>query len=342
MDERWFVPLAQQRAIEDRRLDKVVVVGAGQVGVACAYAMLIQNTADELVLLDLNHEKLVGEAMDLEHGIPFVEPTVVRAGTLADCAGADVVVLTAGAKQRPGESRLDLVRRNAELFRTMIPPLVAVAPEAIFLVVSNPVDVLTHLTLKLTGFPPARVLGSGTVLDTARFRYLLARRLGVDPRSLHAYVLGEHGDSEVPAWSAVQVGGTRLGALNPRCGAPDDPDGFGELFEQVRNAASEIIRRKGATCHAIGLGVSQIVQAIVRNQNRVLTVSTLVDPSYGLGDVCLSLPTVVGRGGAIGTVRLDLDPAEARLLARSAAVLRGVIAQIDAVDGEDLPRIIGG
>ncbi|MFQ3584410.1 MAG: L-lactate dehydrogenase, partial [Cyanobacteriota bacterium] len=177
-----------------RRLLKGSIIGAGQVGMACAYSMLIQNTLDELVISDIARDKVEGEVMDLVHGIPFVEPTRVRAGELADCAGSDVVILTAGAKQRPGETRLDLVQRNVEIFKSLIPALMEHCPDAILLVVSNPVDIMTYVSLKLSGLPAKQVIGSGTVLDTARFRYLLAERLGVDPRSLHAYIIGEHGD----------------------------------------------------------------------------------------------------------------------------------------------------
>jgi L-lactate dehydrogenase len=209
-------PLQQQAKQQaSRRLLKGSIIGAGQVGMACAYAMVIQNTLDELVLHDIDRAKLEGEVMDLVHGIPFVEPTRIWAGELADCAGSDVVILTAGAKQRPGETRLDLVHRNVEIFKSLIPALMEHCPEAIFLVVSNPVDVMTYVSLKLSGLPPGQVMGSGTVLDTARFRYLLAQRLGVDPRSLHAYIIGEHGDSEVAVWSKVNIAGTPIGQLSP-------------------------------------------------------------------------------------------------------------------------------
>ncbi len=318
--------LLQQQAKQQapRRLLKGSIIGAGQVGMACAYAMVIQNTLDELVLHDIDRAKLEGEVMDLVHGIPFVEPTRIWAGELADCAGSDVVILTAGAKQRPGESRLDLVHRNVEIFKSLIPALMEHCPEAIFLVVSNPVDVMTYVSLKLSGLPPGQVMGSGTVLDTARFRYLLAQRLGVDPRSLHAYIIGEHGDSEVAVWSKVNIAGTPIGQLSPAW----DPAHLGDIFEQVRNAAYEIIRRKGATSYAIGLGVAQIVQALVRDQRRVLTVSSLTQGEYGLPEVCLSLPRVVGRQGVERTLVMALTESEQQQLHRSAQILRQVIDSI--------------
>jgi L-lactate dehydrogenase len=262
--------------------------------------------------------------MDLVHGIPFVEPTRIWAGELADCAGSDVVIVTAGAKQRPGETRLDLVHRNVEIFKSLIPALMEHCPSAIFLVVSNPVDVMTYVSLKLAGLPAGQVLGSGTVLDTARFRYLLAQRLGVDPRSLHAYIIGEHGDSEVAVWSKVNIAGTPIGQLSPEW----DPAHLGDIFEQVRNAAYEIIRRKGATSYAIGLGVAQIVQALVRDQRRVLTVSSLTQGEYDLPEVCLSLPRVVGRQGVERTLAMSLTESERQQLHRSAHILRQVIDSI--------------
>ncbi|MFS8857541.1 L-lactate dehydrogenase [Synechococcus sp. H55.7] len=300
------------------------IIGAGQVGMACAYSMVIQNTLDELVLHDIDRAKLEGEVMDLVHGIPFVEPTRIWAGELADCAGSDVVIVTAGAKQRPGETRLDLVHRNVEIFKSLIPALMEHCPSAIFLVVSNPVDIMTYVSLKVSGLPAGQVLGSGTVLDTARFRYLLARRLGVDPRSLHAYIIGEHGDSEVAVWSKVNIAGTPIGQLSPEW----DPAQLGDIFEQVRNAAYEIIRRKGATSYAIGLGVTQIVQALVRDQRRVLTVSSLTQGEYGLPEVCLSLPRVVGRQGVERTLAMSLTESEQQQLHHSAQILRQVIDSI--------------
>lgn len=304
---------------------KGVIVGAGQVGLACAYAMMIQNVLDEMVLVDINQDKLIGEVMDLEQGMSFVEPTVIRAGTMADAAGADVVVITAGAGQRPGETRLDLVQKNVEILKNLIPDIVAHCPEAILLLVSNPVDVLTYAAWKLSGLPKARVFGSGTVLDTGRFRYLLSRRLDIDPRSLHAYIIGEHGDSEVPFWSHANVCGTPLYHDGMAAG---DRQAMDEIFQQTKNAAYEIIRRKGYTNYAVGLAVTQIVQSIMRDQNRVLTVSCVIDEIFDIEDVCLSVPAVVGRMGVSRRLNLTLNPHEEELLLQSAQTLRGVIDQI--------------
>lgn len=304
---------------------KGVIVGAGQVGLACAYAMMIQNVLDELVLVDINQDKLIGEVMDLEQGMSFVEPTMIKAGAMADAAGADVVIITAGVAQKPGETRLELVQKNVEIFKTLIPDIVAHCPGAILLVVSNPVDVLTYSAWKLSGLPQARVLGSGTVLDTGRFRYLLSRRLGIDPRSLHAYIIGEHGDSEVPFWSHANVCGTPLYYDGM---AADDRQAMDDIFQQTKNAAYEIIRRKGYTNYAVGLAVTQIVHSIMRDQNRVLTVSCVIDEIFGVEDVCLSLPAVVGRYGVSRRLNITLSTREEVLLQQSAQTLRGVIDQI--------------
>lgn len=317
---------SSQRRTPPRR--KGVIIGTGQVGMAIAYAMLIQNTLDEMVLVDVNQDKAEGEVMDLVHGLPFVEPTRIMAGTLADGSDADIVIITAGAKQRPGETRLDLVQRNVAIFKDMIPEIVRHCPDALLLVVSNPVDIMTYVTLRLSGFPSHSVLGSGTVLDTARFRYLLAQKLMVDPRSLHAYIIGEHGDSEVPVWSKANISGMSL--------APDLADWnegdraiLESIFEQTRNAAYEIIQRKGATCYAIGLGVTQIVQAILRDQNRVMTVSTLLQGQHGLENLCLSLPAVVNRSGVSRILNLSLTETELTQLRHSGETLQSVIHQLD-------------
>lgn len=311
------------------RRRKGTIVGAGQVGMACAYSMLIQNTLDELVIIDINREKLEGEIMDLLHGLPFVEPTLIRAGEPADTANSDVIIITAGAKQKPGETRLDLVQRNVTIFKDLIPSLVEHCPEGIYLLVSNPVDIMTYVTLKLSELPKSRVIGSGTVLDTARFRYLLASQIHIDPRSLHAYIIGEHGDSEVPVWSKVNIAGTHLCGGGWEGSPSCDNQALDTIFQQVKNAAYEIIQRKGATNYAIGLGVTQIVQAILRDQNRVLTVSSLIDGLHGVRDVCLSLPSVVNRYGVTRVLNLSLSDGEKQKLQQSGQTLQAVLEQID-------------
>jgi L-lactate dehydrogenase len=311
-----------------RRPRKGAIIGAGQVGMACAYSMLIQSTFDEMVLFDRNRLKVEGEVMDLVHGLSFVEPAIVKAGTIADCQGADIVIITVGARQRTGESRLELLGRNVTIFKGLISELVQYCPDAIYLVVSNPVDVMTYVTWKLSGLPCNAIIGSGTTLDTARFRYLLAQDLQLDPHSIHAYIIGEHGDSEVPIWSRLNVAGTPLQALDPELGTANDPQQWYRTFEQVKNAAYEIIQRKGATSYAIGLAVTQIVQAILHDQNRVLTVSCLTSGMYGIEDVYLSLPAVVNRHGVNRIVRLSLNPEEEQQLLHSAQLLRQAIEEL--------------
>lgn len=303
---------------------RIAIVGAGAVGATLAYALMIRGQADELVLIDINRAKAEGEALDLRHGLPFVRPVDVHVGDYSDCAGADIVVITAGAASRPGETRLDLAGRNVGIFRQIVPKVVRYNAEGILLVVTNPVDVLTLLTLRLSGRPRNKVMGSGTVLDSARFRYLLAEHCGVDPRNVHAHIIGEHGDSEVPVWSLANIAGTRLTDYCVVCqqdceGVPKD-----EIFAQVRDAAYEVIQRKGATYYAVGLSVTSIVESILRDQHSVLPVSSLMQGPYGLEEVCLSLPTVVGRDGVVQVLELPLDEEELTALRRSAAVLKEV------------------
>ena len=323
------VPNPTQDLIPHRRPRKGVIVGAGQVGMACAYSLLIQNVLDEMVIVDVNTEKLEGEVMDLNHGLPFVQPTIIRSGTLADGEDADIVIITAGAKQKPGESRLELVQRNLEIFKGLIPQIVQYCSQAIVLIVTNPVDIMTYVSLKLSGLPTSSVIGSGTVLDTARFRYLLAENFQLDSRSLHAYIIGEHGDSEVPVWSKVNISGMQLFNEDSDGEKLEDADTIKPIFEQVKNAAYEVIQRKGATSYAIGLGVTQIVQSILRNQNRLLTVSSLIQGFEGIDDVCLSLPAVVNRQGVSRILNLMLTPTEKEQLQNSAKVLRQTIEKLD-------------
>ena len=311
-----------------RRPRKGAIIGAGQVGMACAYSMLIQSTVDELVLVDVNRVKLEGEVMDLVHGLSFVAPAIVKAGTIADCQGADIVIITAGARQKAGESRLELLGRNVAIFKELISELVRYCPDAIYLVVSNPVDVMTYVTWKLSGLPCNTIIGSGTMLDTARFRYLLAQDLQLDPRSIHAYIIGEHGDSEVPVWSHLNIAGTSLLDGDPQFGNISDPGHWYHTFEQVKNAAYEIIQRKGATSYAIGLAVTQLVQAIVHDQNRILTVSCLSNGMYGIDDVYLSFPAVVNRHGVNRIVRLSLSSEEEQQIKHSAQLLRQAIEEL--------------
>jgi L-lactate dehydrogenase len=304
---------------------RVAIVGIGNVGATFAYALLLSGLAAEIVLIDSNHARAEGEAMDLNHALPFTHPTRVWAGGYGDCAGAIVTVLAAGAPQNPGETRLDLVKKNAAIWSQIVPQAVEANPNGILLVATNPVDVLTYAAWKLSKLPAQHVIGSGTILDTARFRYLLSHHFAVDARSVHAYIIGEHGDSEVPVWSSANIAGMRLPQFSRAQNIPYDAEAMERIFTQTRDAAYQIIERKGATYYAVAAGLMQITQAILRNQNTVLSVSSLIRNYQGLDDVCFSLPTVIDRGGVEQVLRLELDSDEIEKLRRSAAVLRKTI-----------------
>ncbi len=307
---------------------RVAVIGAGNVGATFAYTLLLSGLAAEIVLVDLNHARAWGEAMDLGHAVPFSYPTRIWAGDYADCAGALVTVITAGANQKPGETRLDLLRRNARVFGEIVPRVVAANPDGLIVTATNPVDVLAYQAWKLSGLSPERVIGSGTILDTARFRFQLGQHLGVDPRSVHAFIAGEHGDSEVPLWSTANVAGMPVANYSADRGQPLDEDARTRLFTSTRDAAYAIIQNKGATYYAVAAGLSRLVEAIVRDQHTVLSVSSLVCGAYGIDDVYLSLPAVVSRRGIERVLQLDLNDTEVEGLRRSAEILR---ASIDAI-----------
>ncbi len=301
---------------------RVVIIGAGNVGATFAYALLFRGLAAEIVLIDANRARAEGEAMDLNHAEPFTNPTRVWAGDYDDCAGAAIVVVSAGAGQRPGETRLDLVKRNAEIFGKIIPEVAKRNPDGILLIATNPVDILTQVSQKLSGMPTNRVIGSGTILDTARFRHLLGKHFGVEPRSVHAYIIGEHGDSEVPVWSLANIAGLRLADYAEMNGISHDRTALDNIFHQTRDAAYHIIERKGATFYAVAAGLMRIVEAILRDQRTVLSVSSLITDYYGINNLCLSLPAVVGRNGIERVLRLQLNDEEQKALQNSAAVLR--------------------
>jgi L-lactate dehydrogenase len=314
---------------EESRLARVAIVGTGNVGSTFAYALLLSGLAAEIVLIDVSRKKAEGEAMDLNHAVPFTHPTRVWAGDYSDCAGATVTVLAAGVGQKPGQSRLDCLQANASIWREIVPQIAQHNPGGILLVATNPVDALTYAAWKLSELPATRVLGSGTILDTARFRFLLSQHFGVDARSVHAYIIGEHGDSEVPVWSLANIAGMRLPDYCRANGLAYEAQQMQEIFESTRDAAYQIIARKGATYYAVAAGLLRITQSILRHQNTVLSVSSLIDDYYGISDVCLSLPTVVGRGGIQRVLRLDLDETEATKLRHSADVLRKTVAALD-------------
>ncbi len=307
---------------------RIAIVGAGSVGANLAYASLIRGVASQVALFDLNVAKVEAEVLDLNHGLQFVPPaTVVGSDDIAVCADADVVVITAGAKQKPGQSRLDLADANVRIFRQLVPALLEVAPDTLLLLVTNPVDVLTYATLTFSGLPPERVLGSGTVLDTSRLRQHVARHCGVAVHNVHAYIAGEHGDSEIPLWSSATIGAVPLLDWS----TPDRPalDGPARdrIFRDVVTAAETIIRGKGATNYAIGLAGARILEAILRDEQAILPVSSLASGD-GLEDVCLSLPSIVGRAGLAGSLPVPLSDDEFAGLRASADTVRGVIGSL--------------
>src|SRR5690554_2248032 len=310
--------------------NKIVIVGAGFVGATSAYAIMNWGLASEIVLIDLNEEKAEGEAMDLSHGAAFVKPVKIRNGGYEDCKDARIVIITAGANQEPGETRLDLVHKNTRVFKSIVPEIIKYTKDAILLVVTNPVDILTYVTKKLSGLPSSQVIGSGTVLDTSRFRYLLSEHCRVNPRNIHGYVLGEHGDHEVTAWSLTTVAGVPFPEYCTFCGRQCNNEEFREeISRQVRNAAYEIIERKGATYYAVGLGVARIVESILRDENSILTVSTILDGQYGLDNVALSLPVILGAEGIVRVLNLDLAPEEEKKLREIGELLQGIIKDLD-------------
>jgi L-lactate dehydrogenase len=306
----------------------IAIIGVGSVGASIAYTLMQRGLARRLLLVDRNADKARGEALDLEHCTPLVAPVDVRAVPLEEIAGSEVVIVTAGAKQEPGQTRLDLAETNVALFRTLLPEIVRRTPEAWLLIVSNPVDVLTYAALRLTGLPPRQVVGSGTVLDTARLRSLIARRVHLSPANIHAYVVGEHGDSEIAIWSSADAGAVPLSALRFGESAVLDGAAEADLLEQTRRAAGEVIAAKGATNWAISVATARILEAYVRDESAILTVSRLLDDYHGIRDVCLSVPSVISRGGVGAALPVPLSAAEAAGLRQSADAVRAVIGRL--------------
>ena len=306
---------------------KVAVVGAGSVGATLAYACLVRGVGRTIALYDVNADKTGAEVLDLNQGLQFVpQATVVGADDIEVCRGADLVVITAGAKQKPGQTRMELAEANVALCRALVPRLLEVAPDAILLLVTNPVDVVTYAALKYSGLPSRRVFGSGTVLDSSRLRLLLAEHCGVAVQSVHAYIAGEHGDSELPLWSRASIGSVPLMAWDVPGRPPLDAAARDDILRRVIGAAGEIIRGKGATNYAVGLAAARIIEAVLDDQRLVLSVSSLLDGQAGIHDVCLSLPSVVNRDSIDAVLPGPLSEEEAEGLRRSAETVRGVIA----------------
>ena len=303
---------------------KAAVIGCGFVGSATAFTLMQSRLFSELVLLDVNMEKADGEAKDIAHGIPFAGQMKIYAGTYDDAADAAIIIITAGANQKPGETRLDLVQKNTAIYQSIIPEIVKRDFGGILLIVSNPVDILTYVALKLSGLPEERVLGSGTVLDTARLKYALGEHLGVDSRSVHSFIIGEHGDSEIAAWSSTNVSGIPLNEFCEMRGHFNHDAAMDAIAEKVKNSAYEIISKKQATYYGIAMSVKRICECIVRNERSILPVSAMMHGEYGIEDITLSMPAIVGIGGVETHVPIALSEEEAEKLVESAKKLKEV------------------
>ena len=303
---------------------KAAVIGCGFVGSATAFTLMQSRLFSELVLLDVNMEKADGEAKDIAHGIPFAGQMKIYAGTYDDAADAAIIIITAGANQKPGETRLDLVQKNTAIYQSIIPEIVKRDFGGILLIVSNPVDILTYVALKLSGLPENRVIGSGTVLDTARLKYALGEHLGVDSRSVHSFIIGEHGDSEIAAWSSTNVSGIPLNDFCEMRGNFNHDAAMDAIAEKVKNSAYEIISKKQATYYGIAMSVKRICECIVRNERSILPVSAMMHGEYGIEDITLSMPAIVGIGGVETHVPIALSEEEAEKLVESAKKLKDV------------------
>ncbi len=298
---------------------KIVVIGVGAVGSTTAYTLLLRQRMDELVLIDANKEKAIGDALDMNHGLAFLGKAKVWAGSYEDCADADIIIITAGVAQKPGESRVDLLKRKIAIFESITEQVLKFNKDGILLIASNPVDVMSYFTWKKSGWPSQRVIGSGTLLDTARFRYLIGEKLAIDPRSVHAHIIGEHGDSELPVWSHTNVAGSEIEL------SEEDRN---HIFHNTRDAAYRIIEAKGATYYAIALALDRICTAILKNEASVLNVSTLLKNYHGIDDVYLGVPSIVDRSGVREVLQFNVKQNEQELLRKSANKIKELIRSI--------------
>lgn len=306
-------------------LQKCAIIGVGFVGATVAYTLATSGLFSELVLLDVDRAKAEGQAADISHGVSFAQPCAIHAGDYQDLKDCGLVIIAAGANQKPGENRIDLLRRNQTILQGILSAVTAACPDCILLVVSNPVDVLTYLCQKLSGFPACRVIGTGTVLDTARLKYLVGQYLQVDSRNVHAFIIGEHGDSELAVWSSANISGMDLPDYCRIAGKAFSQSVLDDIYQNVRDAAYHIIQSKGATYYGIGMAVLRIARAIVRDERSVLPVSSVVCDRYGVSEVCLGLPSVVGRNGIETVLNPSLNQQEAEQLTSSAAKLRALL-----------------
>lgn len=308
---------------------KCAIIGCGFVGSTTAFSLIKNGVFSEIVLIDTNKEKAQGEAMDLNHSIPFLKPSNIYAGSYDDLSDCYLVIIAAGANQKPGESRIDLVNKNAKILKNIIPKITKINDKCILLILSNPVDILTYITLKISGLPQNQVIGSGTVLDTARLKYLLGKSLNVDSRNVHAFIIGEHGDSELAVWSSANISGVDLREFCKLRKIIDSNVLMNDLYQEVRTSAYNIIAKKGATYYAVATAASRIVESIVRNEHSVLTVSSYINNHYGLSDICMGVPTIIGKNGIESVIDIPLNEDEQRKLTNSSLTLREILMQID-------------
>ena len=301
--------------------NKISIVGAGFVGSTIAYTLSMRGTASDIVLVDVNRQRAEGEAMDIEHGMPFLATTEIKAGDYPETKDSDIVVITAGTNQRPGETRMDLITRNAAIMRDVVSQVAPQSPNALLVIVSNPMDVMTRVAQEVSGFPAERVIGSGTNLDSARFRHILGRKFGVDSKNIHGYILGEHGDSEFAAWSMVNIAGMNINEASDKFGGIMQDQDYLTIADDVKNAAYEVINRKGATYYGIAASTARICEALLRDEQSIIPVSVKLTGEYGIYDVYLSLPAVVGRRGVEKVIAPNISDEEIGKLRHSADVL---------------------
>lgn len=309
-------------------IKKCAVIGCGFVGASIAFSLLESGLFSEMVLIDANHDKAEGEAMDLNHAVPFVRPMNIYAGDYSDISDCYLIIITAGGGQKPNQTRIDLVNMNVSIFRQIIPSITKYNKDGILLIVSNPVDILTHVAYKLSGFETNRIIGSGTVLDTARLKTLLGQHFALDARSIHAFIIGEHGDSELAVWSSANVSGLDLKDYCKICNKCENQEELNKLYEDVKNSAYDVIKKKGATYYAIAMAVRRIAEAIVRDEHSVLPVSCYVDSHYGISDIFLGIPAVIGKTGVEKVIDIPLDEGEKNALIQSANKIKGIIKDI--------------
>ena len=309
---------------------KIAVIGAGFVGSTTAYTLMLSGIASELVLIDINKDKADGDVLDMNHGVSFVSPVKISSGGYEQTAGSDIIIITAGVNQRPGESRIDLLKRNTDVFKNILDELKKYCDDrTILLIVTNPVDILTYATVKLSGLPAKNIIGSGTVLDTSRLKYLIGEHTNVDARDIHAYIIGEHGDTEVAAWSMTSIAGMNIENYCKVCQRCDEHKICKEEYATLtKNAAYDIIAKKGATYYAIALSVRRIVECIAGNENAILTVSSYLNGEYGIGDICLSVPTILNSGGIEKVLEVPFSDDEIKALRHSADTLKSLARDI--------------